>query len=258
MSGNVISIHMDFKDIITKLENVAPKQVEFAVMTTLNKAAYEASQAIRKEVGRVFDRPTAWVLGGVRYTKATRSRLLAKVHLDSWGNKQGVTVEKVLAAQIDGGARRPKRFESALSRAGVLPRGMVVIPGAAAARDAYGNMSAGQIVQILSWFKAFGEQGYSANMRDGGKRLGRDNRRTGARGFAYFALKARRGKLAPGIYKRYQIGFGSAVKPIMIFAQKAAYRRRLDFTGVGLRAANEVIERELMAAIDRAVDTALK
>lgn len=258
MSGNRIFVRADFSRLIAKLENVAPKQIEYAVMTTLNKAAYEASQAIKKEIGSVFDRPTSWVMGGVRYTKATRGRLLARVHFDQWGNKQGVTVGKVLAAQISGGTRRLKRHEKALSRVGVLPNGMAVVPGSAASIDAYGNMSSGQIVQVLSWFKAFGEQGYSANMRDGGRRLGRDNKRTGARGFAYFVLKARRGKLAPGIYKRYQTGFGSAVKPIMSFVRMPSYRRRLDFHGVGLRAANAVIDRELTAAVARAIETAIK
>lgn len=257
MSGNRIFIRADFSRLIAKLENVAPKQVEYAVMTTLNKAAYEASQAIKKEIGSVFDRPTPWVLGGVRYTKATRSRLTAKVHFDIWGNKQAVTVDKVLAAEISGGKRRQKRFERALSQAGVLPAGMAVVPGSAARLDSYGNMSPGQIIQILSWFKAFGEQGYSANMRDGGKRLGRDNKRTGARGFAYFVLKKKHGKLRPGVYQRFKLSFGYAVKPVMIFVPLPSYRRRLDFYGVGLRVANKVIEAELVAAVTRAVQTAI-
>jgi hypothetical protein len=119
-------------------------------------------------------------------------------------------------------------------------------------------MKSGQIVQIMSWFQSFGEQGYSANMRDGGRRLGRDNKRTGKRGFSYFVLKARRGKLLPGIYKRYQTSFGTAIKPVLIFIRVPSYRPRLDFYGVGNRAVNEVVRRELPAALTDAVNTAFK
>lgn len=255
---STITIRNNFPDVMRKLENVATKQAEFALMQTMNKAVYEGSEAIKKTIRSVFDRPTLWVQGGVYYKKATRSRLIAKIYLDFWGNKQSVTVEKVLAAQISGGARRLKRFESALSRMGILPKGMAVVPGAAATLDSHGNMQAGQIVQIMSWFQAFGEQGYSANMRDGGRRIGRDNKRTGQRGFSYFVLKSRRGKLLPGIYKRYQTGFGSAVKPVMVFVRIPSYRPRLDFVGVGTRAVEEVVRRELPQAAARAVQTAFK
>jgi hypothetical protein len=253
-----ISIRTNFADIINRLENVAPKQVDFAVMTTINKAAYEASQEIKQEIRNVFDGPTPWVVGGVRYRKATKGKLRAIVHLDFWGNKQGVTVEKVLAAEIGGGQRRLKRFESALSRIGILPSGMAVVPGSAAEMDGRGNMKVGQIIQILSWFKAFGEQGYSANMRDGGRRLGRDKKRTGQRGFSYFVLKKRHGKLPPGIYKRFELGFGSAIRPVMIFVRAPSYRPRLDFVGVGMRAVNRVVRAELPVAVANAVKTALK
>lgn len=253
-----ISIRNNFPEIINRLEKVAPKQVDFAVMITINKAAYEASQEIKQEIRKVFAGPTPWVVNGVRYRKATKGKLRAIVHLDFWGNKQGVTVEKVLDAQIYGGQRRLKRFEVALSRIGILPSGMAVVPGSAAEMDQRGNMKAGQIIQILSWFKAFGEQGYSANMRDGGRRLGRDKKRTGQRGFSYFVLKERHGKLPPGIYKRFQLGFGSAVKPVMIFVRLPSYRPRLNFGGVGTRAVIRVVRDELPAAVANAVRTALK
>lgn len=253
-----ISIRDNFSDVIKRLETVAPKQINFAVMVTLNKAAYEASEEVKREMRRVFNAPTPWVIGGVRYRKATRNKLTATVDLDFWGNKQGVTVEKVLSAEISGGRRQLKRFESALARMHILPSGMAVVPGSGAEVDGYGNMKAGQIVQILSWFQAFGEQGYSANMRDGGRRLGRDNKRTGKRGFSYFVLKKQHGKLPPGIYKRFELGFGSAVKPVMIFVRAPSYRPRLNFVGVGTRAANRVFAAELPAALSNAIRTAFK
>ena len=150
----------------------------------------------------------------------------------------------VLAAQIKGGGRRNKRHEIALQRAGILPSGMAIVPGDAAKIDQYGNMSAGQIVQIISWFRGFGEQGYKANTTDKGRAAkSRDNKRTGARGFQSFALQQKRGKLLPGVYQRIQMAFGSAVKPVMIFVRQPQYRAKFDFYGVTKRAAEETFSK---------------
>ena len=232
------------------------KQVTYATMVSLNRAAYTGAQAAKAAMVKAFDRPTPLVLGSVRYKKATRQLLQAQIDLDFWGNKQGVSVDQVLRAQIHGGQRKHKRHEVALQRAGILPAGMAIVPGAAAQLDQFGNMKAGQIVQIMSWFQSFGQQGYSANMKDGGKRLGRDNKRTGQKGFSYFALQAKRGKLLPGIYQRFQFGQGSAIKPVMIFVRLPAYRARFDFYGVAKTAAEAEFHRQFKPVLAEAIRTA--
>lgn len=235
-----------------KMKNVE-KQVKFAAMTAINTVAYQASQATKDEMRKVFDRPTPWVIGGVRYKKATRDKLQALVDLDFWGNKQGVAVEQVLKAEIFGGSRNRKRHEIALERAGILPSGMRIVPGAAAKRDAYGNMQAGQINQIISWFRGFGEQGYKANMSDK-RRASMARGRKEQQGYAYFVLKRARGKLLPGIYQRFQFSAGSAVKPVMIFVYRAEYRRLLDFYGVAQR----IVDRNVQPEFDKALASALR
>lgn len=233
------------------------KQVRFAAMQSINKVAFIASDDTKRAMRDSFDRPTPWVIGGVRYRKATRDNLTAIVDLDFWGNKQGVAVEQVLKAEIFGGSRARKRHEAALEAAGILPSGMRIVPGQAAQLDAYGNMASSQINQIISWFKGFGEQGYQANMSDKRRKsLGRDKKKSGARGFAYFALRARRGKLLPGIYQRFSTGFGSAIKPVMIFVSRADYRKRLDFYGVAQRSVDRNLQREFDIALENALRTA--
>lgn len=257
MTDNRIFIRHNLDRVGKWMAEIAPKQVEFAMMTTMNKAAYETSKVLATEMARVFDRPTSWVLKSIRYTKATRSNLVAKIDLDNWGNKAGVSVSQVLAAEINGGQRRLKRAEIALQRNGILPSGMACVPGAAAKIDRHGNMASSQIVQILAWFKAFGEQGYSANMKDAGrKRLANGSRKKGRYGFAYFALQKRHGKLLPGIYQRFKTAFGSSVKPVMIFVKLPSYRVRYDFHGLGHKTANAIIERDLPAAVANAIRTA--
>jgi hypothetical protein len=231
------------------------KQIDYATSRALNAAAWAAKQATEREIGSVFDRPTPWIARSVRYTKATKTRLESKVDFDMWGNKTAVTASKVLSAQIEGGSRKHKRHEVALQRAGILPAGMYIMPGEAAQLDAYGNMRAAQIVQIMSWFQSFGTAGYSANMRDGGKRLGKDNKRTGKKGFSYFVAR-KGGHLPPGIYQRYTFAAGSSIKPVMIFVGKTAYRKRLDFYNIAIRAARAEFDVTLPGFIAEAMATA--
>jgi hypothetical protein len=222
------------------------KQATINVVLALNDSAYAAMQAAAKNMAQVFDRPTPWVLRSVRYKKATATKLEALIDFDAWGNKTGVTASHILQAEIYGGVRKLKRHEVALQRAGILPPGKAIVPGPAAKMDQYGNMSPAQIVQIMSYFKSFGEQGYRANMRDGGKRLAKDNKKKGTRGFVYFALYQRHGKLIPGIYQRISFGaLGSAVKPVMYFVDLPKYKKRFDFYGVAERAAREEFAKKL-------------
>lgn len=252
-----ISVKSNIDEVMRRLDDVAKRQVPFAASKALNQAVFKAAEATKKEIAKVFDRPTPWVLGGVRYVKSTKQKLSASVDFDFWGNKQTISVEQILKAEVHGGQRRHKRHEVALQRAGILPDGMGIVPGQAAKIDQYGNMVSGQIVQILAWFKAFGEQGYKANIGEKGReRLGRDNKRTGAKGFAYFALQKKRGKLLPGVYQRFQFGHGSAVKPVMIFVRLPNYRKRLDFYGIAQRVALEEFNATFEAELRQALRTA--
>lgn len=223
------------------------RKVKTATIAALNSAAFVGAKETSEAVGRSFDRPTPWVKGSVRYKKATKEKVEAQIDFDKWGNKTAVTVEKVLQAQIHGGQRKLKRHEIALQRVGILPAGMQIAPGPAAQIDRFGNMASAQIVQIISWFQAAGEQGYRANMRDGGKRLGRDNKKTGAKGFAYVLLRAPHGKLRPGIYQRVTFALGSALKPVMYFIKSPTYKKRLDFYGIADKAARKEFDRAFTA-----------
>lgn len=234
------------------------KQVIFAAMTTINGAAFEGMQAVQKEIRSVFDRPTRWVIGGVRYTKATRDKLSSTIDLDYWGNKQGVAVEQVLQAEVFGGQRRLKRFEVALNRIGVLPAGHAIVPGARAELDASGNIPAGVIVKIMAYFQAFGEQGYKSNVTDKGKeRLAKGSKRKGERGLDYVVIKdGNRAGHLPGIYRRRFFGFGTSLEPLMIFIPTPSYRSRLDFYGIAERSVSDAAAARWPAELERALATA--
>ena len=124
---------------------------------------------------------------------------------------------KYLRPQIHAGHREYKRFEKAFNRARILPMGMYIVPGSGAGLDQYGNMGRGLIVKILSYFKAFGEQGCTANITE-----------------------KKKGKLPPGIYSRTSFVWGGAIKPIMIFVKKPSYENRYEFYKISKEEANRV------------------
>jgi len=248
-----LSVKIDGLDATkARLRGLSEKKIRVAAVAALNSAAFKAAKATQDEMSKVFDRPTPWVIGGVRYRKANKDTLTASVDFERWGNKAGVSVDKVLNAQITGGQRRHKRHEVALSRVGILPPGFAIVPGVGAEIDAYGNMAASQIRQILSFFQAAQmTSGYSGNMTQRRKdALAKGNKRTGAVGFEYFVVqpgqrrqfqrsngKTGTHKMQPGIYQRFYLAHGTAIKPVMIFVRMPAYKKILDFYGLAERVA---------------------
>lgn len=249
----MISIGIDGLQELNAALGQSDKQARFALSQSLNKVAKLVIEDERKEMRDVFDRPTPWTLGSLRqYGRATRDSLETTVDYKANFGK-GIQPEQYLQTEVTGGTRRLKRFELALRSVGALPDDYFAVPGEAAKIDAFGNMTAGHMVQILSYFRAFPEAGYKANMTDKGRaRLARDNKRTGARGFAYFVgAPGDRGQL--GIWQRTRTAFGSAVRPVVVFVKSATYEPIYDIEYV----ANKTIERELQPAFDDAFAQAM-
>lgn len=237
---------------ITKLSSALQqdaKQATFALAVTLNRVTKPVIADLQKEMEDSFDRPTRWTLNSLRqYGRATPSKLETTIDFRANFGK-GIQPEVYMRPNIEGGERRLKRFERALIAVGAMPDDHYAVPGEAARLDAFGNITAGQIVQLLSYFRAFPEAGYKANMTDKGRaRLAKGNKRTGARGFVYFA-----GRPVPGgpmgIWQRVQFGFGSSVKPVLVFVRSTNYERgRFDYA----YAAEQSIDRNLNPTYDQA------
>ena len=71
------------------------------------------------------------------------------------------------------------------------------------------------------------------------------DKKNGTRGFAYFALRKPAGKLPAGIYQRFTLAHGSAIRPVMFFVSIPTYLRRLDFYGIAQKKALETFNRSL-------------
>ncbi len=226
--------------------------------------ADDVAGVLRKDIPKVFDRPVPFTRNSIYKRPATKAKLSAMVWVKDDGATKGTPAAKYLAPQIYGGQRNLKRFEKALQAVGVLPPGMIAVPGKAAEKDAYGNMSKGQIVKILSYLQAFSQSGYRANITDKRReRMARGNEAKGVRGLDYFVLARPEGKLPAGIYKRVRYTGADAVKvghlqkggakPIIVFVRPAAYRKRWKFFETSQR----VSERRFPVRFDEAMAKAL-
>jgi hypothetical protein len=236
-------------DYVTEEMRKKRREVDFVTAVALTRTAKRVEAAELHEMKDVFDRPTPFTLSGTFVRPATVSNLSAEVKLKDFAGK-GTPAAKYLAAQLQGGTRRPKRFERALQSLGALPPGYRAIPGAGAKVDAYGNMDRGQIVQILSYFRAFPEAGYKANMTDKRKAALARGSKT-QQGYAYFI--GRPGDRLPlGIYQRVYFARGTAIKPILIFVSSAMYEAIFDFDFVARITVDAAFPEEFQRALAEA------
>jgi hypothetical protein len=217
-----INVRSDLKDLTTALESVfSERRLNSVIASTLTAVAKECKVALTNEAENVFESPTPWVLNGTFFTAANAQNLTALVGWKDEGaiaSGKGVPAGKSLLAEIYGGKRADKRFEKALQYAGALPQGYQVTPGVDARLDQYGNMSAGQIVQILSALKAFSNVGYSAN------RTNVSAKKKGAKLAQYFVVRpGDASHLGLGIYQRT----GAGIRKLMNFIKPPSYRIRL-------------------------------
>jgi hypothetical protein len=213
------------EEAIGRLDFFETQQMPFALAKTLTDIADIAKNNAVKEMKTVFDRPTPFTLNALKVERATKRNLEAKLLL-----KDPTRIDDphhYLNVEVAGGPRGFKPFEARLYRKGLIPTGDYAVPNSGADFDAFGNMKRGQITQMLSYFDAFGDAGFRANMGDEGRRrLGKTTRKK--RGMAYFAAEpGNKQSLAPGIYKRVNTVFGSAITRVLLFSGATHYEPRI-------------------------------
>lgn len=259
----MIHIEHDMQRLMSKLQ-LAPERINRAHVAAINDVAFEARADLQDAMREEFDRVTPYMTRSVWVNRATEADPTATVWPRYMGGK-GVDPAKILLAQVRGGPRRSKRFEVALQRAGILPPGMAAVPAGGidpAFIDAYGNVKGSFIVQLLSYLKAFGEQGYRANMTD--KRKGslakRGKTESGyatINGVQYFVSHGpgeRNGRmqhLAPGIWAKSGI-HGSTVRPVFLWSKRMpSYTKTINLQRIGEIAVRSRYEKALTARLAR-------
>lgn len=229
------------------VQRFSERRMNSAIATALTRAAIDVRDEAKAEMRRVFDRPTPYTLDSVFVRPAKPDRLEAVVEIkdDRGVTNGGTPATRYLLPQVHGGQRRLKRLEVALQAAGVLPQGWYVVPGAAARLDAYGNVSRGQVVQVLSQLRIQLVAGSSRNMSFDARKRIRAEQRAGGR---YFVIKpGSRARAQPGVWQREWFVRGAS--PIFIFVNRAQYAPRFDFYGLAQRVAQERLPAQLQQAI---------
>jgi hypothetical protein len=230
------------------------RQMPSIVARALSWTAVAVQKAEVHEMKDVFDRPTRYTLNSTYIQPATKQKLVAVVGIKEEAS-EGTPPVKFLRPEIAGGGRRLKKFERALRSVGVLPNGYIAVPGSGARLDRYGNMSRGEINQILSYFRTNTSEGFSFNstLASRKRRSDRLARRVGARSVQYFVGSPAGGKLPFGIWQRFTFSSGSAIKPILIFVHWVSYEAIFDFQYVGEITVRKVFPREFSKNLARAL-----
>jgi len=171
----------EIDDFIKALPKTAPRALERAIDGT----AKEIKQEVRGRMTRVFDRPTRWTLNALQLTPTYKHNMMARV----WFKDPVRMREHYLVPQVEGGRRQLKGFERALDNT-------MMVPGRGARIDGHGNVSTGQIRQLLSVLgRAERAAGSTQN------KTKRSSRRNPLRR-DYIYLPRGSGKLPPGVYER--------------------------------------------------------
>lgn len=220
-----------------QLQMLSDKGIKEASAKAINDTAYHVKRTMVKEMDAVFNGVTPYVRKSVWINLATPEKSTATILPTYYGGK-GIDPQKILAAQEAGGRRRDKRVEAALRRVGILPNGYQTVPPKdpmPGSVDDSGNFKGSFVVQLISYFQAFAEQGHRANMTDKRKAKLANVGKTASgyktiNGFVYFVSygKLRSGPsshLAPGIWAKSGV-HGSNVKPVMLFTKSGNYKPR--------------------------------
>ena len=215
--------------------------VPLATAKALTFTGQAVQAAEKQEMPRVFDRPTPFTLNSLYLKPATWADLSVRVFFKDLRSR-----DHYLLPQIEGGKRDRKLFERYLHNRGLMGQYWYAVPGERADLDAYGNMSRGQLVRIMSALQAIpdggGRQGYLMN-RSAASAARRARSKKPKALVNYFV-----GRPSPkdpmGVWER--VG-KTGLRPILIFVKAPRYKKRFDFYGI----ANNVATREFPLNLDR-------
>lgn len=226
------------------------KQVRFAAAVALTRTAQAAKVEVTRLMPAELDRPKPGTTKALRVERATKDNLTAVVRLNNRG--EGVPSSEFIGHNITGGRRGMKRSEIMLRAAGILPDGLYTIPGKEATLDAYGNMSRGQIVSILSYFRTFGV----ATLKDGSllnsSRMNRAKKTRSRAMYFVVPVRDRRLGLFPGIWKRA----GNELQPVLMFVKPGTHKKLVKIHETGERVVRRDFNRQFDQAFAEAMRTA--
>lgn len=244
-----INIDTTATSVAQQLKRIPTRQLPFAQSLIANRMAQKVRDNELAVMKARFDRPTRWTLNSLRLRPGNKRKPVARVWFRDFAPK-GTPADKYLQPEVFGGERSAKRMEKAMQAMGYLKPGQFLVPAQGAKLDAYGNMRRGQVVQILSAFRAFSGVGFNANA-SGSKRSSRKQAKSGANRYFFGEVG---GEL--GIWQRVRSAFGNGARPIMLVVDGSPkYRIRFPFFAVAENTIAANYERVATKAIDEVLRT---
>lgn len=234
-----IKVEIDTRGL-EQFRQFSERRIRAAVATALTRTAVEARKAWQQELRSKLDRPTPYTTNSVRTEMARADKLESVVAVKDQG--EGVLPAEYLGTQQRGGDRNLRKFERALVSKGAMPRGYKVVPARFATMDAYGNISRGQIVQVLNQLGAGLSVGYRRVISKSAAKRAAAARRSGRE---YVPILDDKNGLFPGIWQRK----GKSLVPVFQFVRQATYRKRIDL----YQRARDIVGQQLQAQFDRAM-----
>lgn len=226
------------------------KQVQFASAVTLTKTAKAVESELLSEMQRQFDRPTPWTMRSTFVKPATKENLVAVVGIkDMQGAKTAAPPAALLAHQFLGGIRIWKNLEKYLARIGRISSDEFIAPGAGARLDRYGNMSRGQIQQILSQLRL----GHDPNSWPSNS--ARSKRNVKKAGHIFWAHGGTRDAHLPrGAW--IDMGGSVGLRPLLLVVRRPVYKIRIDLKRIAAAATVATLQPTFERALAEAVATA--
>lgn len=243
---------------VDALGKKAAKQIPFATAVAINQTVISGGSKLRRDFVSLVDRPTNYALGsiyphensrsygsdsGANQWRATKQKLVGSFGLRDATN--GITQKsgsyspsEVFEHLFTGGIARLTRYEQAFRRIGLLGNNEEIVPAKNLPElNAYGNIPQSLIVRLLSYFQAFGEQGYRANSTTKTRarlaKVSGPTKRGKAKspyvrinGVIYFYARGE-DHLHRGIWAKSGT-HGIKLRPIMLFVRRPIYRRMVD------------------------------
>lgn len=247
----VFTIKVDMKKVQNSLSDLSDHAIKDASAFALNKLAKQSVFALQAEMKDVFDNPTPFTLNAFYSKPAKPNNLAATIQAKDYAPK-GTPAGEYLKPQIFGGDRPLKKFEKALAP---LSGGQYAVPGPGARINGYGNMSQGQIIQILSRLQVMRDPSQNVAVKTL-NRLRKQKKVARGAQTDYFVGRDKGNGRPTGIYQL--MGKGRVV-PVLFFIPRApSYHVRLKMQDV----VEDVVARKapgvMAEAIGKAVAKAFK
>lgn len=217
-----------------------PKKIPYAIANATNATVLRVYNAERREMQRIFDRPTPWILGrvgkpggqggmAIKYASVKNKDMSCFIRFRGrWDSaKVGASAEDIILTHINGGTRPQKRGEKAIEASGKMKGSRYYMPGSAQNLNQYGNITKGMMTKIMSATRTHRDVGAKQNAAIGTKT-------------EYFIHPN-----GSGIYRKV----GKTIKPVLIFARQANCRRRFNYFGIAERNVKRWGEHNMTKAI---------